>query len=138
MTPNNPLYLLFRCKFVPGRGVDCNGGVSDLIFDDGSRRLLEIAQEMEKTFVTYDAAGNPISPAHRFLMNECTAQFDVENDCEGGCSGCKGKTTKAKCLARLGACKGKSIEGLSLPFLSDPFSVVGLLSGKDIQIVDFT
>ena len=126
-----------RCKFIPNQGVDCSGGLSDDVFDDGSRRLLDMAQEMDETFTTYDTAGYPISPAHRFLANDCTVSFG-KPECKGGCTGCKGKVAKAKCKGRELKCKGGSVEGLSLPFLSDPMSVLGLASGKDIQIIDFT
>ena len=131
------ILLADECMFIPNQKVKCSGGLSDFVFDDGSRRLLDMAQEMEETFVTYDAAGYPISPAHRFLTGECTAKFE-KPECTGGCTGCQGKVAKAKCKGRQIACKGASVEGLSIPFLSDPMSVLGLASGKDIQIIDFT
>jgi hypothetical protein len=86
---------------------------------------------MEEVFVTYDAWGNPISPQHRFL-EACQATF-TKPTCIGECSGCVESSAKAKCSARKLACKGSSLQGLSLPFLKDPIKVLGLFSGKDIE-----
>ena len=86
---------------------------------------------MEDTFITYDASGHPVSPAHRFFAS-CPTKF-VGPDCSGSCGGCGGKLAKAKCKARQLSCKGGSVEGLSMPFMSDPMSCIGLLSGKDIE-----
>ena len=88
---------------------------------------------MEETFVTYDAWGNLISPEHRFLQGVCPGAF-TKPDCIGKCevAGCTG-VAKVKCKARQLACKGGSIEGLKLPFLSDPMKVIGLFSGGDIE-----
>jgi hypothetical protein len=109
----------------------CTGGLTDFASDDGSRRLLLMSREMEEVFVTYDAWGHPISPHHRFL-GTCTATFNPP-DCKGDCTGCTTKATKVKCNARKLRCKGKSIQGISFPFLSDPIKVMDLFSGGDIE-----
>ena len=36
------------CVFKPRQGMECSGGAADLLNDDGSRRLMELAQEMEE------------------------------------------------------------------------------------------
>ena len=109
----------------------CTGGLTGFALDDGSQRLLDMAQAMEETFVTYDMSGNPISPAHRFLT-DCTNPF-VKPDCLGSCNDCPNTKSKASCLGRKLKCKGSSIEGLSFPFMSDPIKVIGLFSGGDIE-----
>ena len=73
-----------RCKFIPNQGVDCSGGLSDDVFDDGSRRLLDMAQEMDETFITNDTAGYLRNPAHQFLESACTVSL-VKPKCDGGC-----------------------------------------------------
>ncbi len=109
----------------------CSGGLTGFALDDGSQRLLDMAQAMEETFVTYDMSGNPISPAHRFLT-DCPISF-VKPDCLGSCNNCRDTKSKASCLGRKLKCKGSSIEGLSFPFMSDPIKVIGLFSGGDIE-----
>lgn len=131
------IVLAESCSF-KASGVDCTGGVAGFKEDDGSEqagRYLEQLQEMDDVFPLHDAAGNRMTSAHRFLMS-CNAKFEKENNCDGQCS-CSG-TAKAKCIARKTKCKAGSIEGLSFPFLSDPASLIGLLSGNDIQVVDFS
>lgn len=129
------LLLASTCLFTPENGAECSGGLVDFLDDDGSRRLIEMRQEMQETFVTYDASGLPVSPAHRFLA-DCTASF-VGPDCEGSCTGCGSKANTAKCKGRELACKAKNVQGLRLPFLEDPASCIGLLSGGDIEIIEF-
>ena len=118
----------------------CEGGAVDFATNDGSSRLLEIATEMEEVFPTYDLSGHRITTVHthyRRLSSECTASFSASDDCAGSCSGCSGTAAKAKCKARQLKCKGSSIQGISFPFMADPASVLGLLSGKDIEILEF-
>lgn len=110
----------------------CSGGLTNFASDDGSRQLLDMAREMEDTFVTYDASGNPISPAHRFLTDGCTPTFRKPT-CLGSCTSCSGTAAKVKCKARQLKCKATSLEGLSFPFMSDPMKVIGLFSGGDIE-----
>lgn len=96
--------------------------------------MIGIAQEMEETFVTYDASGNLISPAHRFLVDSCISVTFVAPDCIGNCTSCSGSSIeRTKCKARQLKCKGSSIQGLSFPFMSDPMKVIGLFSGGDIE-----
>ena len=112
------MILAESCSFRPGqrgRRPDCTGGVADFVSDDGARRLLEHAREMESAFPTYDLSGEPVSPAHRWLQSGCTAIFRGP-DCIGGCGSCSGRTATAKCRARMLKCKGQSIQGLSFPF----------------------
>jgi hypothetical protein len=109
----------------------CTGGLTDFASNDGSSELLRRSREMEEVFVTYDAWGHPISPQHRFLVDTCTATFNPP-DCIGNCTGCS-TTTKVSCNARKLRCKGKSIQGISFPFMSDPIKVMDLLNGGDIQ-----
>ena len=117
----------------------CEGGAVDFATNDGSSRLLEIATEMEEVFPTYDLSGHRITTVHthyRRLSSGCAASFSAP-DCAGSCSGCSGTAAKAKCKARQLKCKGSSIQGISFPFMADPASVLGLLSGKDIEILEF-
>lgn len=109
----------------------CVGGLTNFASNDGSQRLLEMAREMEVNFATYDVSGNPISPAHRFLNDGCTATF-VKPDCRGACTSCS-TADRVKCRARQLKCKGSSVEGISFPFMSDPMKVIGLFSGGDIE-----
>lgn len=128
--------LLTNFLFVTSlSSANCEGGLVDFASDDGSRELLGIAQEMEETFVTYDASGNLISPAHRFLVDgPCASVTFVAPDCVGNCTSCTGsKLTRAQCKGRQLKCKGSSIQGLSFPFMSDPMKVIGLFSGGDIE-----
>lgn len=154
------ILLASSCTFKPGVGVNCEGGVTDFASDDGSRRLLEQARHLEnEVFPTYDLAGNRITPAHRFLA--CTPTFSGP-DCAGDCNTCSG-SEKPKCLARQLKCKALNTEGLKFPFskcnhsifvclfvlerpltisfsllaVEDPFSVIGLMSGGDIELLEF-
>ena len=61
------------CEFKPGSGRRCEGGVMDGL---SAQRELVLAQEMEDTFITLDASGLLITPAHRFLQ-KCATQFSV-------------------------------------------------------------
>jgi hypothetical protein len=134
------IILAESCIFKPGgAGVVCEGGAFDFLKNDGSEealRQMRELQEMEDIFPTYDAGGNRITSV-RLLQNECTATFEGP-DCVGSCTGCSTKTANAKCKARTLKCKAQNTPGLSFPFLEDPASAIGLLSGKDIQIIDFS
>jgi len=131
------ILLAERCEFRPGLKSRCEGGLADFAKDDGSRRQLQLAKEMEETFVTYDLSGHPISPAHRFMTEKCTPTFDPKEDCAGSCDGCERGRDTVKCEGRFLRCKANSIEGLSFPFMNNPASCLGLLSGKDIEIIEF-
>ena len=133
---SNTISIADECFFRPGQGAKCTGGLTTFTTDDGSRKLLEEAQEMEDVFPTYDYSGQPISPAHRWLAEGCTPKF-TGPDCKGRCDGCS-TVAKAKCLARKLKCKGKSVKGLTFPFMNDPASLLGLLSGKDIEVFEFS
>lgn len=119
------ILLAEQCIFKPGEEVQCIGGSSEV------RRL---AQEMDELFPTYDASGQRITPVHRFL-SDCTDDFSPPS-CIGSCS-CGGGTKDAKCKARKLKCKAGSIKGLRFPFMDDPTKVVGLLSGGDIELIEF-
>jgi hypothetical protein len=116
------------------------GGAADFATNDGipeSNRYLEELYELDEIFPSYDAGGNRITP-HRILQSSnCNTLFSGDNSCAGSCT-CDNKTLKAKCRARQLKCKAQNTEGLSFPFLEDPASAVGLFSGKDIQIIDFS
>ena len=133
----NGLLLADYCEFKPG-AFNCDGGLTDFISNDGSRRLLEMQEEMEEVFPLYDLSGLPMSASQsRFLSStDCTAKFSQDNDCAGSCS-CSGlgSLAKAKCKGRELRCKGTSA-GISFPFMSDPASILGLLSGGDIEIME--
>ena len=88
--------------------------------DDGKRRLLELAQEMEEVFRTHDSAGQSITSVadhshYRMLTSGCTTDFSKPK-CAGSCASCSGTIAKAKCKARKLKCKVSSVEGLSFPF----------------------
>ena len=116
---------------------------SDFLNDDGSRRFLEVATEMEevslmfkyllpsaehimtiisgfnallKIFPTYDLGGHRIttvSSHYRMLTSGCTDTF-TPPECSGVCSGCDW-TTVALCEGRWMKCKANS-EGITFPF----------------------
>jgi hypothetical protein len=97
-----------------------------------------MSTEFEEVFPTYDSSGHRITPVHshnRILTAECTPTF-AKPDCTGSCAGCSGKVATAKCKARQLGCKGVQV-GFSFPFMSNPASLLGLLSNKDIEIIDF-
>ena len=135
-TQGDTIQIAQTCTFVDK--MECTGGLTDFLQDDGRRTLLEKAQEMESVFSTFDSSGQPISPAHRWLAEDCTATFEGP-DCAGGCTGCgtSSSAAKAKCEARKLKCKGQNIEGLTFPFMNDPASLLGLLSGGDIEVFEF-
>lgn len=114
----NGILLADFCRFKPGQGMECKGGAFDFGNDDGSRRLIEMHEEMEEVFPLYDSSGLPMSASqHRFLPSgKCTPTFSQDNDCVGNCKGCTGKVAKAKCTARKLKCKG-SAAGISFPFM---------------------
>lgn len=93
-------------------------------------------EEIEQVFPTYDSAGNRVS-SHRFLQSTCTAVFDPDNACVGSCDGCT-SMLKPKCKASEMKCKNSQSSGVSFPFLGDPASLIGVVNGKDIQLIDFT
>ncbi|GAX18396.1 hypothetical protein FisN_2Lh003 [Fistulifera solaris] len=115
----------------------CTGGV----FNNARRGLtIRVSSSMSQLFDLEDASLLPTTPSHVIELERglqsgtCTINT---SDCSGSCSGCTG-TTKIKCQKDYLVCKAKSVKGLTFPFMSDLTSVVGLLSGGDIQIVDFT
>lgn len=101
------------CIYIPGKEKECVGGAFDFINDDGSRRLIEQAQELEAVFPTHDFSRQRITPVHshyRILTAGCTSKFSKPK-CEGSCTSCSGKVATAKCKARKLACKASSIKG---------------------------
>ena len=102
--------LASHCEFRPESGRNCVGGVTEFLEDDGTRRLVEMSRNLKETFSDpeYDAFGNPISPAHRWLIDNCplfeidVEDLDVEPNCgnENSCNGCDDPTETAKCKAR--------------------------------------
>eukprot|EP00956_Cyclotella_meneghiniana_P007633 scaffold10249_cov59-Cyclotella_meneghiniana.AAC.2 len=94
---------------------------------------------MEEVFPTYDLSGHRITTTlthHRMLTEGCSIAF-LKPDCEGSCSSCSGKKAKENCKRKKTSCKGSALDGLSFPFLTDLASIVGLLAGEDIEIIDF-
>lgn len=129
------ILLAESCTFKPGKGMTCTGGVTNFATNDGfDRRLHVVSQEMEQTFEAVDSSGLPVS--YRWLATTCDGIKFEGPDCPGKCD-CTDKVSKAKCLARQLRCKGKNTEGLSFPFMNDPSKVLGLLSGGDIDIIEF-
>ena len=116
-----------------GSLVCCTGGLAD---PSTENRELQISQYMEQNFASVDAAGLPMS--YRWLESPCDTDFEFTKakECRGSCT-CSDKAKKAKCLAKQLKCKGKNIEGLKFPFMDDPFSVLGLMNGGDIEIIEF-
>lgn len=139
--------LAETCFFKPGTGMNCCGGVLDKDCDEEeNRRLVEIEeiQMLDEVFPTYDTGGNRITPT-RFLANHCPTssdEFTAENDCGGNnpCSNsnCATSSKRAKCFAYQTRCKAQNTEGLSFPFLEDMAGNLALLSGGDVQIIDFS
>lgn len=113
---------------------------SDFATDDGTRRMLELAQEMEDVFPSYDLSGQRITTVHshyRMLTTGCTAIFTVP-DCSGDCTSCFGEGAKSKCESRKMRCKASSTGGISFPFMDDlAGSLLGLFSGDDFDIMEF-
>ena len=136
------ILLAESCIFRPGEDLDCTGGVSDGIGEAEANRNLAELQQLDDLFPTYDAGGNRITPT-RYLQSGCDTIFkEKSNNCgddfsSDPCKSCSG-TKKAKCLARKTRCKLDSINGLRFPFLEDLPSNLKLLSGGDVQIVDFS
>ena len=131
------ILLAETCVFKLDTGMDCSGGLTNFKDNDGTRRLIQMEQEMEEAFPLYDSSGLRMTPSKpRFLMN-CGPLFD-DDDCgdKMSCSGCKGTLDKAKCKGRQARCFG-SKKGVGFPFLSDPASLLGLLEGKDIGTLDY-
>ncbi len=126
------LLLADECDVLDG--FNCTGGV----FADERRKLsLRVSDGMSQVFEFEDAASLPVTPSHlveleRGLQSStCTPTSFVIPDCVGSCTGCTG-TTKVTCQKNYLFCKGRSVNGLTFPFMSDLTSVVGLLSGGDI------
>jgi hypothetical protein len=87
----------------------------DFATNDGTSRMLQLAQEMEEVFPTYDLSGHKVTPIHsHHRMLSCGTTF-VAPDCIGSCS-CTGKVELSKCKARQLKCKGNSVQGLKFPF----------------------
>jgi hypothetical protein len=110
-------------------GFNCTGGLSDT-FDSDDRRLVD-ATYYDPFGSSVDAFDLPMTPR---ILGTCTTSF-TKGECkdltaQGEC-GCTG-TAKAKCLAKLTACKVGSIEGLSFPLLESPLDALALLSGGDV------
>jgi len=114
-------------------GFTCTGGLFD------RRRALTSRKypELYGIFDLEDSSGLPQTPLEiaedeRSLSSGCDTSFTTDEDCtDGDCTTCTG-TTKVKCQAYKLKCLGTSVEGLSIPFMSDLTSLVGLLSGDDI------
>lgn len=108
---------------------------SDFASDDGSRRMLELAQELEEVFPTYQS-GQRVTPVHtHHRMLSCATTFKGP-DCAGSCS-CSSKVDLAKCKARQLKCKAQNVQGLNFPILQNPSSALGLLSGEDVELMEF-
>ena len=91
---------------------------SDFVNDDGSRRLLELAQELEDVFPTHDLSGQRVTAVHshyRMLTAGCSSNF-IAPTCAGSCDFCFDEATKAKCKARKLRCLGTSSLGIDFPF----------------------
>lgn len=98
---------------------------SDFATNDGSTRLLELAQEFENVFPTHDLSGQRVTAVHshyRMLTAGCPTTF-VKPNCEGSCTSCSGKVAKAKCKARQLKCKGRLISCFCCP-LCDVFNTI--------------
>jgi hypothetical protein len=134
------ILLADSCIYKPGQERQCEGGAVDFATDDGTRRMLELAQEMEDVFPSYDLSGQRITTVHshyRMLTTGCTAIFTVP-DCSGDCTSCFGEGAKSKCESRKMRCKASSTGGISFPFMSDlASSLLGLFSGDDFDIMEF-
>jgi hypothetical protein len=99
----------FSPRFSP---TGINITIRDFRHNDGSRRMLELAQEMEQVFPTYDNSGQRVTAVYthyRRLNSGCESNFE-KPECSGSCDSCSGKIAKAKCLARKYKCKGSSVE----------------------------
>lgn len=127
------------CYFKPGKVMTCTGGASDLLDFDGTRRMLELAQEMEEVFPTHDLSGERITAVHthyRRLNAGCTTTF-IKPNCDGTCLGCEDKTAETQCKVRQLQCKGEAATGVMFPFMTDPASALNLFIGGDIQLLEF-
>ncbi|EJK50116.1 hypothetical protein THAOC_30946, partial [Thalassiosira oceanica] len=80
-------------------------------------------------------SGGVTGGLNRRLQSGCPSSFTPPS-CSGSCTAC-GALDKPICLANLLKCKGASILGLAFPFMDDPTSVLDLLSGGDIVIIEF-
>ncbi len=126
------LLLADECDVLDG--FNCTGGV----FADERRRLtMRVSDSMSQVFEFEDPSFLPMTPSHLIELERglqsstCTPTSFVIPDCVGTCTGCTG-TTKVTCQKNYLFCKGRSVNGLTFPFMSDLTSVVGLLSGGDI------
>lgn len=85
---------------------------SDFINDDGSRRLLELAEEFENVFPSYDISGQRITSTHshyRMLTTNCPSNF--VKPCNGSCNSCGSVKATALCKARKLRCKASTVKG---------------------------
>lgn len=102
----------------------CTGGLTSSV----SRRRLH--QSASSIFGHSDSGGLPATPKElaedERELGTCPTNFTPPT-CGGDCS-----CSSAACRAKKLACRGSSIDGLSMPFMSNLPSVLGLLSGKDI------
>lgn len=78
-------------------------------------------------------SGGVTGGLNRRLQPGCPSSFDPPS-CSGSCTACGGMD-KPFCLSNQLKCKAASIQGLAFPFMDDPASVLGLLSGGDIVII---
>ena len=88
------------------------GPFSDFLQDDGSRRMMELAQELEDVFPSYDLSGQRITSIHshyRMLTTNCPSKF--EDPCNGTCNSCGSIKATALCKARKLRCKASSVKG---------------------------
>jgi len=116
-------------------GFACTGGLAEVVKNETRRlRRLQEIETWESIFVPVDRAGFNVTTAesahHRYLAE--TPCYTKQADCNWTCTPCSGKAKKAGCNAAKLKCNGQNIEGLELPFLSDPMSLLELLKGGDI------
>jgi hypothetical protein len=136
------IILAERCNFrLTAPRLDCSGGAFEIL--NSNRRFLtqeEMHYEIEANFPLYDAAGNPMSRLLQQSSCKTTSSQFTGPDCGGNdpCKDCTAKTDIIKCRSFLVKCKATNTPGLSFHFLSDPASCLGLLSGGDITIIDFS
>jgi hypothetical protein len=117
---------VFKIKEDPLQRMICSGGAVDLVkigmdiynAASGNRQLMELAQEMEEVFPTYDLSGQRITPVHthyRRLGLLCSTVF-IKPKCYGQCIGCPTKQIENECKVKSLQCKGESAVGVLFPF----------------------
>jgi len=128
---NDGLLIAEECDILGG--FKCTGGIF-------ARRRKLTSRKYPELYVVFDledSSGLPQTPLEiaeeeRGLSSGCDTSFTTSKDCkDGDCTSCSG-TTKITCKKNKLKCFGQSVEGLSIPFMSDLTSLVGLLSGGDI------